>query len=112
MDFQTDARFDNPRAVQLRLASFDHERLLEVGIKVRDLFASDCSSPGSGPAACRRRLHRALARSVAGKLGGKVGIAPRLFLKKLVSDVLDRIDQFDDFDPTPALPVDDEHAAK
>jgi hypothetical protein len=40
-----------------------------------------------------------LASSVTGKLGGKVGIAPRLFLKKLVSDVLDRIDQFDDFDP-------------
>ena len=34
------------------------------------------------------------------KLGGKVGIAPRLFLKKLVSDVLDRIDQFQDFDPS------------
>ena len=40
-----------------------------------------------------------LARAMTGKLGGKVGIAPRLFLKKLVSDVLDRIDQFDDFDP-------------
>jgi hypothetical protein len=40
-----------------------------------------------------------LAKAMAGKLGGKVGIAPRLFLKKLVSDVLDRIDQFDDFDP-------------
>ena len=37
---------------------------------------------------------------MAGKLGGKVGIAPRLFLKKLVADVLDRIDQFEDFDPT------------
>jgi hypothetical protein len=99
VDFQTDPRFDNPRAVQLRLASFDHERLVEVGIKVRDLFVADCSSP-------TRVLHLAdndyiatLARSVTGKLGGKVGIAPRLFLKKLVSDVLDRIDQFDDFDP-------------
>jgi hypothetical protein len=40
-----------------------------------------------------------LARSVAGRLGGEVGIAPRLFLKKLVADVLDRIDQFEDFDP-------------
>ena len=29
-----------------------------------------------------------------------MGIAPRLFLKKLVSDVLDRIDQFADFDPS------------
>jgi hypothetical protein len=34
-----------------------------------------------------------------GKLGGKVGLAPRLFLKKLVGDVLDRTEQFPDFDP-------------
>jgi hypothetical protein len=32
-------------------------------------------------------------------LGGKVGIVPRLYLKKLVGDVLDRVDQFPDFDP-------------
>jgi hypothetical protein len=42
---------------------------------------------------------RDLAQAVAGKLGGKVGIAPRLFLKKLVADVLDRIDQFEEFNP-------------
>src|SRR5690606_2131747 len=40
-----------------------------------------------------------LADAVAGKLGGKVGIAPRLFLKKLVGDVLDRVELFEDFDP-------------
>ncbi len=40
-----------------------------------------------------------LASAVAGKLGGKVGVSPRIFLKKLVADVLDRIDQFADFDP-------------
>jgi hypothetical protein len=40
-----------------------------------------------------------LARAVTGDLGGKVGIAPRVFLKKLVGDVLDRVDQFDEFDP-------------
>lgn len=40
-----------------------------------------------------------LAQAVGGALGGKVGVAPRLFLKKLVGDVLDRVDQFDDFDP-------------
>ncbi len=28
-----------------------------------------------------------------------MGIAPRLFLKKLVGDILDRIDQFPEFDP-------------
>jgi P-loop Domain of unknown function (DUF2791) len=40
-----------------------------------------------------------LAQAVTGKLGGKVGIAPRIFLKKLVADVLDRIDQFERFNP-------------
>lgn len=28
-----------------------------------------------------------------------MGVAPRIFLKKLVGDVLDRVDQFEDFDP-------------
>jgi hypothetical protein len=99
VDFETDPRFDNPRAVQLRLSPFDHERLVEVGIKVRDLFASECASPDRVRRLASNGYVDLLARSVAGKLGGKVGIAPRLFLKKLVADVLDRIDQFEDFDP-------------
>lgn len=100
VDFQTDSRFDNPRAVQLRLSPFNHERLLEVGIKVRDLFAIDCTSPERVRRLGSDQYIDQLARAVAGELGGKVGIAPRLFLKKLVSDVLDRIDQHEDFDPT------------
>ncbi len=99
VDFKTDARFDNPRAVQLRLAPFDQSRLVEVGIKVRDLYLSECSCPDRVRRMATDEFVLSLARSVAGKLGGKVGIAPRLFLKKLVSDVLDRIDQFEDFDP-------------
>ena len=39
------------------MSAFDHERLLEVGIKVRDLFAADCAAPDgqrwSGPTAAR-----------------------------------------------------------
>lgn len=99
VDFKTDARFDNPRAVQLRLTTFDNERLVEVGVKVRDLYAADCSAPDRVRRLANNEYIETLARSMAGKLGGKVGIAPRLFLKKLVSDILDRIDQFDDFDP-------------
>jgi hypothetical protein len=34
-----------------------------------------------------------------------VGVAPRLYLKKLVGDVLDRVDQFDDFDPRRDYPL-------
>jgi hypothetical protein len=100
VDFQTDARFDNPRAVQLRLPAFDHPRLVEVGVKVRDLFVTDSSAPERVSRRADNGYIETLARAVAGKLGGKVGIAPRLFLKKLVSDVLDRVDQFPDFDPT------------
>ncbi len=46
-----------------------------------------------------RSTSTTLADAVAGPLGGSVGIAPRVFLKKLVGDVLDRVEQFDDFDP-------------
>jgi hypothetical protein len=99
VDFQIDSRFDNPRAVQLRLSAFDHERLVEVGIKVRDLYVADCSAPDRVRRLAPDSYIESLARSVAGKLGGKAGIAPRLFLKKLVVDVLDRIDQHEAFDP-------------
>jgi hypothetical protein len=36
---------------------------------------------------------------VTGHLGGKVGVAPRVFLKKLVADVLDRVELHKDFEP-------------
>ena len=85
VDFQTDARFDNPRAVQLRLTTFDHERLVEVGTKVRDLFAANCESPDRVRRLANAEYIDTLARSMTGKLGGKVGITPRLFLKKLVA---------------------------
>jgi len=98
VDFTTDARFDNPRAVQIRLKGFDVDSLREVGCKVRDLYAAGSASPRIGQVV-DDALVVSLAGAVTGQLGGKVGIAPRVFLKKLVGDVLDRVDQFDDFDP-------------
>lgn len=100
VDFQTNSRFDNPRAVQLRLPPFDLDRLKKVGQKIRDIFVSCATSPAERIAtACDDAYVRRLAEAVTGKLGGRVGIAPRIFLKKLVADVLDRVDQFPDFDP-------------
>ena len=98
-DFGTDARFDNPRAPQIRLPGFDHDRLVELGIRVRDLFADGSDAPGRVRALVDDAYLSVLASAVAGGLGGKVGVAPRLFLRKLVVDVLDRTDQFDQFDP-------------
>ena len=98
-DFTTDARFDNPRAVQVRLPGFDLEGLSELGRKVRDLYASGSGEPARIETAIDDAYLAQLAEAVTGQLGGRVGVAPRVYLKKLVGDVLDRVDQFPDFDP-------------
>lgn len=98
-DFTTDARFDNPRAPQIRLQPFDLNLLMAVGRKVRDLFVSGAAEPPRVQAKADDALLEALACGVAGTFGGRIGIAPRLFLKKLVADVLDRIELYPQFDP-------------
>lgn len=98
-DFGTDARFDNPRAVQVRLAGFDEAALVAVGAKVRDLYAGGTDQSARILGEVNDAYIAELASAVTGNLGGKVGVAPRVFLKKLVGEVLDRVDQFDDFDP-------------
>jgi hypothetical protein len=99
VDFRTDARFDNLRAVQVRLPGFDHARLVEVGRAIRDLYARDAAARDRVLAMADDAYVAELASAVVGDLGGRVGVAPRVFLKKLVGDVLDRIDQHPDFDP-------------
>lgn len=98
-DFTTDPRFDSPRAVQLRLPGFDLPRLGELGRTVRDLYQGASAHPERVAARVDDRYIGELATAVTGGLGGKVGVAPRVFLRKLVADVLDRVDEFEDFDP-------------
>ena len=99
VDFGTDRKFDNPRAVQIRLMPFDQGSLVAVGKRVRDIYASMQPNEARLRAIVGDAYIEDLARAVAGALGGKVGVAPRLFLKKLVADVLDRVDLHPDFDP-------------
>ena len=100
-DFGTDPRFDSPRAVQLRLTGFDLPKLARLGSAIRDVYATGLSDDAGHRIA--RLVDDAyltdLAKAVAGELGGQVGVAPRVFLRKLVADVLDRVAEFDDFDP-------------
>ncbi|WP_406298461.1 BREX system ATP-binding protein BrxD [Embleya sp. NBC_00888] len=98
-DFSTDPRFDSPRAVQLRLTGFDVDRLGELGRSVRDLYTGAARNPQRIADLVDDAYVSELAISMAGRLGGRASIAPRLFLRKLVADVLDRVDEFDDFDP-------------
>jgi hypothetical protein len=97
--FDSNPKFDNPRAVQIRLSAFDQNRLFLVGQRIRDIFATHCQNAGRIQRLCCDEYIRRLSQSVCGQLGGQVGVAPRIFLKKLVDEVLDRIDLYPDFQP-------------
>jgi hypothetical protein len=99
VEFGPEDRFDNPRAVQIRLRNLDIDGLTEVGRRVRDLVAEGSQAEDRIRSLANDAFLRRLAVAMVGRLGGKVGIAPRLYLKRLVGDVLDRIEQFPEFDP-------------
>lgn len=99
VDFSADRHFDNPRAVQIRLSPFDQAALLDVGRRVRDIFADGLPAEARIRGVVDDAYIETLARAVTGSLGGKVGVAPRLYLKKLVGEVLDRVELHADFDP-------------
>lgn len=96
VDFDADPRFDNYRAAQVRLLPFDESRLLQVGLRIRDLY------PAHHPERLAQRVGddfvRALVQKVTAGFGGRVAVAPRIFLRKLV-DVFDRVDQHEAYDP-------------
>ncbi|MFI8502810.1 BREX system ATP-binding protein BrxD [Streptomyces sp. NPDC085524] len=98
-DFTTDPRFDSPRAVQLRLPGFDLAGLGELGRNVREVYAGVARHPERVSERADDAYLAELATAVTGGLGGKVGVAPRIYLRKLVADVLDRVDEHEDFDP-------------
>lgn len=102
VDFSGDPQFESTRAPQIRLHPFDLDKLVEAGRKVRDLY------PAHVPAAIAAKVDEPLlsdiARSVAGQLGQQIGVAPRLYLRKLVQ-LLDKVDEFEAFDPRSELDI-------
>lgn len=98
-DFNPNPKFDNPRAIQIRLSGFSLESLTEVGVRVRDLYADGSTNTDRIREKVDDAYIQGLARAVTGGLGGNVGVAPRLFLKKLVGGVLDVVDLHADFNP-------------
>ncbi|MCX5691520.1 MAG: BREX system ATP-binding protein BrxD, partial [Planctomycetota bacterium] len=97
--FPSDPKFDNPRAVQIRLPAFTLDSLVEVGLKIRNIYAEGSKAPERIRAKADDAYVRLLVQKLAGDLGGKTGVVPRIFLKKLVGEVLDVIDQYPEFDP-------------
>ncbi|MGB2567451.1 BREX system ATP-binding protein BrxD [Micromonospora citrea] len=93
-DFGPEPRWDNPRATQIRLPGFTGAALVQLGTRVREIYGSSRVTDRVDDDYLGE-----LARAVAGRLGGQVGVAPRVYLKKLVADVFDRVDQFADWNP-------------
>jgi hypothetical protein len=98
-EFQQDNRFDNPRAPQIRLMPFKHESLVEIGQKVRRIFVSGLADGDRVLAKVDDQVISSLASGIAGRLGGDVGLAPRIFLKKLVTELLDVVELHHEFNP-------------
>ena len=76
-----------------------------MGTRVRDIYAEGAQNAQRIRAHVDNAYVAELAIAVTGGLGGSIGVAPRVFLKKLVGDVLDRVDDFEDFDPRRDYPL-------
>lgn len=95
-EFGADPKFDSARAPQIRLQPFNIDKMVTVGMRIRELYPTD--DPQRVHRTVDEGVVRSLADGVAGRLGGKVGIAPRIFLKRLVG-LLDQVDEHPGFDP-------------
>lgn len=88
------------RQPQLELSPFKRERLVEVALKLREVYATDH----------RARLEARITPAFIGQLAdevsrgfaGDVGVVPRQFLRKFVG-LMDLVDEDENFDPAHAL---------
>jgi len=94
--FRKSGDFVNIKQPQLELKPFDRARLIEVSVRLRELYPSENKN---------RILHHVsddfitgLVDQITRGFGGVVGIIPRQYLRELV-DVFDLIDQHEDYDP-------------
>ncbi len=93
-----DREHPNLRQTQIVLRKFDREKLLLVAQKVRTMFQVAHPDPPLDPERTSDAVIEAMADRVTGKLGGRVDVVPRLFLRELI-DVLDRVQEYPDYDP-------------
>ena len=78
-----DPRFDNPRAVQIRLSGFDIDKLVTLGCVIRDLYADGANNADRIRSVVDDVYVADLAQAVTGRLGGQVGVAVRRAVRHL-----------------------------
>ncbi|AKU90925.1 BREX system ATP-binding protein BrxD [Vulgatibacter incomptus] len=96
IQFQQHGGFVNPKQPQLELRPFTAERLRDVALKLRELYAA--RDAGSFEAKVSPVFIDKLVAEVTKGLGGDVGKVPRQFLRQLV-DLLDLTNDNPEFDP-------------
>lgn len=81
-----DDRYPDLDAVQVKLPPFDRARLVEVGMRIVDIFADHAAD-----VSIRERIDvmavGALADDVIGAFGGDIAIAPRQFFRRLITSL-------------------------
>lgn len=88
------------RQPQLQLVPFKRERLIEVALKLREVFPTNHRARVE--AKMTPGFVAQLADEVSRGFAGDVGVVPRQFLRKFVG-LLDHVDEDECFDPTAAL---------
>jgi hypothetical protein len=88
--------FANPRQPQLVLTPFDRDRLINVALKLRELYPTD--RPKQLARKVTPEFIELLVQKVTEGFGGDVGIVPRQFLRQLVN-ILDLAATEPDFNP-------------
>ena len=95
-----DDPFPNYSQAQIVIRSFDREKLLVVGYRVREIYET-----AYGPldrARASDELVETLADRLTERFGGRVEVVPRQYLRQLV-DVLDRVRTYEDYEPLGGL---------
>ena len=95
-----DEPYPNYNHPQIVLKSFDYDRLIEVGRRVREIY--EVAYRPLDRSRASDALLESLADSLTARFGGRVDIVPRQFLRQLV-DTFDRILEYPDYEPISRL---------
>lgn len=98
---KTEEGFASRRQPQLELTPFDAPRLEQVALKLRELYQTQ--DRGRLERKVTSQVISGLVERATKKFGGDVGVVPRQFLRDFVNNVLDLVEQEDDYDPSKAV---------
>ncbi len=95
-----DEPYPNYKHAQIVLKSFDYDKLIQVGARVREIY--EVAYRPLDRSRASDALIESLVESLTAGFGGRVDVVPRQFLRQLV-DTFDRILEYPDYEPISRL---------